>query len=380
MTRRFSPNTGAVRALCTRLGIEHPIIQGPMGGGASTPELAAAVCNAGGLGSLACSYFKPEQIREGIAAIRRRTDRPFNVNLFAGGYAAPEPGFDPLPVLGVLSKHHAALGLPEPIPLPSPPNPFGEQLEAILEARVPIFSFTFGIPAPEDLARLRRQGVTILGAATTVAEARLLVDAGVDAVVAQGSEAGAHRGTFAVPFEAGMIGTIALVPLVVAAVGGAVPVVASGGIMDGRGIVAACALGAGGVQMGTAFLATDEAGVPEVHKKLLLSASETRTSLTRAFSGRPARGIRNALMTDIEELGAASIPPFPLQNALTRPLRTAAALKEDAERLSLWAGQGARMARRVSAARLVALLAEEIEETLRDMGTPQTVTASMPPT
>ncbi|MFI5400845.1 MAG: NAD(P)H-dependent flavin oxidoreductase, partial [SAR324 cluster bacterium] len=360
MTRRFSPNTGAVRALCTRLGIEHPIVQGPMGGGASTPEMAAAVCNAGGLGSLACAYLTPDQIRDGIAAIRRRTDRPFNVNLFAGGYTEPMPGFDPQPVLGVLRKHHAALGLPDPTLVPSPPNPFGRQLEAILDAHVSIFSFTFGIPAPQDLQRLRRQGVTILGTATTVAEARLLVDAGVDVVIAQGSEAGAHRGTFAVPFDAGMIGTIALVPLVVAAVGPAVPVVASGGIMDGRGIVAACALGAGGVQMGTAFLATDEAGVPEVHKKLLLSASETQTALTRAFSGRPARGIRNGFMTDMEELGDAAIPAFPLQNALTRPLRTAAAKQEDAERLSLWAGQGARMARRVSAGRLVALMTEEI--------------------
>jgi nitronate monooxygenase len=357
----------ATEALCAKLGIVHPIIQAPMGGGGSTPALAAAVANAGGLGSLAAAYLTRAQIGEAASEIRRRTNKPFNVNLFAGGWSATQgEGFDPAPMLAIMRRHHDALGLPPPAaPAPSA-DPFPAQFEAVLAARVPIFSFTFGIPAPAMMERLKAQGTTILGTATTVEEARRLAASGVDAIVTQGSEAGAHRGTFAGPFEAALIGGLALVPQIVDAVPG-IPVIASGGIMDGRGIIAARALGAAAVQMGTAFLACDEAGIPEVYKAALTSASEDATKITRAFSGRPARGIVNTFMKDAEQDGGAAILPYPLQNALTRPMRNEAAKAGDAERLSLWAGQGARLARRLPAAELVRRLVAESEATLRGL-------------
>jgi nitronate monooxygenase len=204
----------------------------------------------------------------------------------------------------------------------------------------------------------------LIGTATTVEEALALEQGGVDAIVTQGSEAGGHRSTFSGPFDTGMVGILALVPQVVDAV--TVPVIASGGIMDGRGIAAALALGASAVQMGTAFLTCDEAGIPNTYKDAILRAREQETRLTRAFSGRPARGIVNRFMTEIERADApAAILPFPLQNALTRPLRNAAARQGRVDYLSLWAGQGVRLARRQPAATLIARLAHETETVVR---------------
>jgi nitronate monooxygenase len=196
-----------------------------------------------------------------------------------------------------------------------------------------------------------------------VEEAIALERAGADAVVAQGSEAGAHRGTFAGDFDAAMIGTVALVPQVADAV--RIPVVASGGIMDGRGLAAALALGAAAVQLGTAFLTCDEAGIPEAYKRTILDAREDGTRLTRAFSGRPARGVVNRFMREVERGDADAILPYPLQNVLTRSLRNAAAAQGRSEFLSLWAGQGVRLARREKAADLVARLASEAESVVR---------------
>ena len=347
----------------TLVGLRHAIVQAPMAGGATTPELVAAVSNAGALGSLGAAYLAPHAIRDAIASVRGLTDRPFNVNLFApveGGDPSAAAGVEPM--LRIVAEHHAVLGLDPPTLPGDAPYGFEDQLEAVFEARVPVFSFTFGIPDRHALDRVRASGALVLGTATTVEEARLLLDAGVDAIVAQGSEAGANRGTFAAPFERSMIGTLALVPQVVDAVGD-VPVVASGGIMDGRGITAARALGAAAVQMGTAFLATDESGVPEAHKRALASAREDQVLVTRAFSGRPARGIENAFMRAVHESGVA-VPPYPLQNALTRAMRTEAARIDDAERLSLWAGQGVRLVRRLPAAELVELLVREERDAL----------------
>ena len=322
------------------LGIQHPIIQAPLAA-ADTPELVAAVSNAGGLGMLGAAYLTPDDIAGTVAAIRRLTDQPFGVNLFAGGRQSRATA-DPARALAILQPFYDELGLAAPtIPEPTA-DPFGAQVEAVLALHVPVFSFTFGIPAPAILAELRRRGIAVLGTATTVTEAAMLADAGVDAIVAQGSEAGAHRGTFAAPFEAAMIGTIALVPQVVDAV--RVPVIASGGIMDGRGIVAAQALGASAVQMGTAFLTCPESGIPAVYKAAIRTVQGEGTALTRAFSGRPARGIVNAFMR--AWLGnEEAILPFPLQNGATRPLRTAAARRGDARFLSLWCGQAGGLAR-----------------------------------
>lgn len=351
-----------VKTFCARLGVAHPIIQAPMAGGATTPELVAAVSNAGGLGFIGAAYLTPQALRDAIAAVRARTDGPFGVNLFAGGYEEAERSVDPQPMLAVIARHHAALGLPEPVAPALAPDPFPAQLEVVIETGVPVFSVTFGLPEVADIERLHARGALVLGTATTVEEARRLAAAGVDGVIAQGSEAGAHRGTFAAPFEMAMTGTLALVPQIVDAVGG-LPVIAAGGIMDGRGIVAAEALGAAAVQMGTAFLTSDEAGIPDAYKDRLRHASEDSTKLTRAFSGRPARGVVNAFMREAEETGA--ILPYPLQNDLTRPMRAAAGKAGDTERLSLWAGQGVRLARRLPAADLVRRLAAEAEAVRR---------------
>jgi uncharacterized damage-inducible protein DinB len=224
-----------------------------------------------------------------------------------------------------------------------------------------MFSFAFGVLPPNAIQQIKKRNLFLAGTATTVNEAKALVEAGVDAVVAQGSEAGGHRSTFGTPFEAGMIGLISLVPQIVDAV--SVPVIASGGIMDGRGIAAAFALGASAVQMGTAFLTCDESGVANAYKDAILRSSEDQTRITRAFSGRPARGIRNRVLADYEDR-EDSILPFPLQNSLTRPLRSEATKQNRAEFLSLWAGQGTRLARRLQAAELVAQLEGELKNAL----------------
>lgn len=347
----------AQNALINRLGIRNPVIQGPMGGGPSTPELVAAVSNAGGLGSLGAAYLKPGEITETIRRIKSLTSKPFNVNLFAGGYET-KARRDPQPMLDVLAEIHAALGLPAPVAQRLPPDPFPEQLEAVLDAGAPIFSFTFGIPSADAMARLKARGITIIGTATTVEEARMLAEAGVDAIAAQGAEAGAHRGTFAGSFEASMIPLADLVRGIRGAV--SLPAIACGGIMDGRDLTTALRLGASAVALGTAFLACPECGAPQAHKQAVLAAREDTTVITRAFSGRPARGLANAFIAKLagrEDI----ILPYPLQNILTRAMRGAAASRGDARFLSLWAGTGVARARALPAGELVARLLDEID-------------------
>src|SRR5580765_1632016 len=353
-------------ALTTRLGLAHPIIQAPLAGGADTPALVAAVCDAGALGSIGATYLTPQQIAETCAAVRSKTHRPFGINLFVPDAPLPGP-VDPAAAVAHVAAYFEELGLPRPQPPAPSARDFDAQLDAALEGGASVFSFTFGMLPARARDKVKARGLMIGGTATTVDEAIALERAGIDFVVAQGSEAGGHRGTFAGPadyaaFEAGMIGTLALVPQIVDAV--RVPVVASGGVMDGRGIAAILALGAAAAQLGTAFLTCEEAGIPDAYKQALLDAHEDQTRITRAFSGRPARGIVNRFMREFEVPWWPhhfSVLPFPLQNALTRPLRTAAAKQGRAEFLSLWAGQGVRMARRMKAADLVAALARETE-------------------
>lgn len=337
------------------LGIEHPIVQAPMGGANATPPaLVAAVGEAGALGFVGAPYMSPDEIAATCREVRALTRRPFGINLFAP--VASTPLADTAPALKAIAPYHAELGLPAPTP-PAPATwGFDHQLAAALECGASVFSFTFGLLPPYAMDAVKARGLFVIGTATTVEEAVALERSGVDAVVAQGSEAGAHRGTFASPFEVAMVGTMALVPQVVDAV--RVPVLASGGVMDGRGIVAALALGASAVQMGTAFLTCDECGVADAWKDAVVRAQAHETRLTRAFSGRPARGIVNRMMTEVEAAPGA-ILPYPYQNGLTRPLRTAAAQAGRAELLSLWAGQGASLARREPAAALVGRLVEE---------------------
>ena len=345
--------------LMRHVGMAHPIIQAPMAGGGDTPELVAVVSNSGALGFIGAAYLTPEQIESAAAEVRARTSRPFGINLFAPT-AAVDPPSIPKAMIARLGPYFAELGLPLPNSASSQVPRFDEQLAASLECGVSCFSFTFGLLPADAVERIKARKVFLIGTATTVEEAVQLEKSGVDAIVAQGSEAGGHRGTFATDFAQGMVGAISLVPQVVDAV--RLPVIASGGIMDGRGIVAALMLGAQAVQMGTAFLTCHEAGVPDVYKQAILNAREDQTRITRAFSGRPARGIINRFMTEMEQDGGGSIPQFPIQNALTRPLRTAAAKQGRAEFLSLWAGQAAKLARRQSTSELIERLAREMEE------------------
>ncbi len=347
----------ARRGFLERLGIAHPIIQAPMGGGPSTPELVAAVSNAGGLGSLGAPYLTAEQITDAIGKIRALTDKPFGVNLFAGAYST-ENNKDPAPMLGLLGEIHATLDLPPPVLPVLPPDPFPAQLAAVLEARPAVFSFTFGIPDAPALARLKAADIAVVGSATTVEEARLLEDAGVDGIMAQGAEAGAHRGSFARTFEASMVPTSDLVRGIVASV--SVPVTAAGGLMDGADIAAVLRLGAAAAALGTAFLVCPESGAPAAHRQAVLTARSDTTVITRAFSGRPARGLDNVFIARLAG-NEDQILPYPLQNALTRAMRTAAAKRGNAGFLSLWAGQGVAKSRALPAAELVARLVAEID-------------------
>jgi nitronate monooxygenase len=345
--------------------VQHPVIQAPLAGGGDTPELVSAVSNAGGLGFIGAAYLSPEQIALSAREVKSKTSRPFGINLFApmtptSASASPEAA------MRRVAPYFSELGLPAPSLPAGPSITFSDQLAAALETGASVFSFTFGPLPKEAMQALKQKKLFVMGTATTVNEAIELEKSGVDAVVAQGSEAGGHRGTFQGDFSASMIGTISLVPQIVDAV--RVPVIASGGIMDGRGIAAALALGACAVQMGTAFLTCKESGVPDAYREAILNAMEDQTRLTRAFSGRPARGIVNRFMTEVESGdGDEAILQFPLQNMLTRPLRTAAAKNGRAEFLSLWAGQGVRMARRQSAAELVARLVRETESAIRGL-------------
>ena len=343
------------------LKFQHPIIQAPLAGGGDTPELVAAVCNAGCLGFIGAAYLAPEKIAQAAATVRVKTQRPFGINLFA---PLPNANLPPNPerALQRLAPFFSELNLPPPALPESPHNSFSDQLSACLEIGASVFSFTFGVLPVDAMTAIKQRGMFVMGTATTVEEGVLLEKAGVDAVVAQGSEAGGHRGTFQTDFSSGMIGTMALVPQMVDAV--SVPVIASGGIMDGRGVAAALTLGAAAVQMGTAFLTCEEAGVPDVYKQAILNAHEDKTRITRAFSGRPARGIANRLMTSIESDSDGEILPFPYQNAVTRPLRTAAAKQGRAEFLSLWAGQGVRLAKRLPAAELLARIVAETDQAI----------------
>jgi len=356
-------------ALATRLtralGLAYPIVQAPMAGGMTTPALVAAVSNAGGLGSFAAATVAPDAIRAQVAAIRAATDKPFLVNLFvlpATVADASEVAFAD----AQLAKYRREVGLDENAPAPAKwAEDFEAQFETVLDLAPPVFSSTFGAIGNRKTAALKARGVFVVGTATNVAEAKILQEQGVDAIWAQGGEAGGHRGTFVGRFEDSLIGTVALVPQIVDAV--AIPVIAAGGIMDGRGLAAALALGASACGMGTAFLLADEAGTGKVQRAAFAHAAETPTSVTRAFSGRPARGFRNRYIDDMAP-HADRMPGYPVTNALTTPLRARAAEQGKADLMAMWAGQGAQLAKPQAASDLVRETAAAAEAVLAKLG------------
>jgi nitronate monooxygenase len=343
------------------LGIHCPIIQAPMAGGPTTPRLVAAVSNAGGLGTLAGGMSSPEVIERDIAEIRRLTDRPFAVNLFV--LEAPHPSAELVAkATRLLDPFRHELGLAPEAELTGFCEDFSAQLKIVLKARPALASFTFGILTGAQIAALHGVGTLVCGTATTVAEAVAWEAAGADFVCAQGAEAGAHRGTFLGDFEASLVGTMALVPQMVDAV--RLPVIAAGGIMDGRGVAAAHVLGAAGVQMGTAFMLCPEAGTSAPWRHALRRAKDDQTLVSRVYSGKHARGLVNDFMRRMR-LREDEIPPYPIQNALTRGIRGAATEANRPEFLSLWAGQAASMCREMPASELVSVL---VSETLAALG------------
>ena len=338
-------------SLLQRLGIALPIIQGPMTG-SDTPALAAAVSAAGGLGMLGCGMRSPAAMAEAAAAVRQQTDRPFGMNLFV--QATPNP--DEATVQAAMERLaplYAELGLQPQRPTQWCED-FAAQFEVLVALRPAVASFTFGILDAAQVARLHAAGCLVVGTATTVAEARAWAQVGADVVCASGTEAGGHRGTFLGDFTASQVGTLALVPQCVDAVD--IPVIAAGGIMDGRGIAAAQALGAQAVQMGTAFLACPESGIGPAYRQALAQAQDTDTRLTRVFSGRPARGIVNRVMRELGTMSPAA-PAFPLATAAMAPLRAHAEQRGSGDFSPLWAGQNASGCQAVGAAELTRALA-----------------------
>jgi nitronate monooxygenase len=328
--------------LTKTLGIEYPLIQGPFGG-LPSQKLTAAVSNFGGLGSFGAHSLAPEAIGAAIADIRAMTSKPFAINLWVSmedqrARTSDESAFNRslAPLLPYLAELHA----PRPAYAPFSPMRFEDQVRVLLDARVPAFSFIFGIPPADVLAECRDKGIVTIGTATTPEEGVALQRAGVDAIVASGFEAGGHRGSFLRAPEDSLVGTVSLVPQIVDLVG--VPVIAAGGIGDARGVIAAFALGAEAVQIGTAFLGCAESGASRVHREALLAPTSGHTALTRGFTGRLARGIANTLMAELNAPGT-DILPYPLQRSLVRNMLVPAEAAGRADLLALWAGQSARL-------------------------------------
>jgi nitronate monooxygenase len=336
----------------------YPIIQGPMAGGPSTPELVAAVSNAGAIGSLAASLLSPETIIQQVARIRSLTTQPFILNFFIQATPSPSEA-EVAQAVELLKPIWSGLGWED---LPRPASwcqDFDAQFETLLALQPAAASFTFGILSKEQVARLHAAGILVIGTVTTVAEGLAWQDIGADAVIASGIESGGHRGTFIGRQEDATLPSKQLWPAVAHAL--AIPVIAAGGIMDGADIRDALALGTVAVQMGTAFLVTDEAGTHPVHRARVLAGQPQMTRLTRSFSGRYARGIENRFMRAMAAV-ENQFPPYPVQNALTGPIRAAAAGHQDPELMSLWAGTGFHRARAMPAAELVRTLFHEMQQ------------------
>ena len=320
------------------LGLSAPIIQAPMAG-VQNHRLAAAVCQAGGLGSLPAAMLGPDALQSELTALRALTDRPFNVNFFCHTPPVPDAEREAR-WQQALAPYYLELGL-DLSAIPAGPGrvPFNaEAAEVLAPFRPAVVSFHFGLPSPELIAQVKRWGSLVLSSATTVAEALWLQAHGADAVIAQGLEAGGHRGMFLSDDLSTQVGTLALLPQIVQAV--SVPVIAAGGIADAAGIAATRALGASGVQIGTGYLCSEEATTSALHRAALQSEAAQLTALTTVFTGRPARGIVNRLMHELGPLPAEA-PAFPLATAAVAPLRAAAEARQCSDFTPLWAGQNA---------------------------------------
>jgi nitronate monooxygenase len=339
------------------LGIDLPILQAPMAG-AHGSALTIAVSNAGGLGSLGCAMLTPDGIRAELTAIRAKTSKPFNVNFFCHTPPAPDAQRE-AQWRAMLTPYYNEYGIdPQSIPAGPGRTPFSaEAADVLSEFKPAVVSFHFGLPPAHLVARAKALGAKIFGSATTVDEALWLEAHGVDAIIAQGVEAGGHRGIFLSDDLTTQVGTFALLPQIVRAV--KLPVIAAGGIADARGVAAAMALGAAGVQCGTAYLLCPETTISAIHRAALKSAATRHTALTNIFTGRPARGIMNRVMKELGSMNSAA-PAFPLATSAIAPLRAKAEAQGSGDFSPLWSGQNATGCREVPAAQLTHDLAAEL--------------------
>jgi len=347
--------------LTAKLGIDYPVIQGPLGG-LSSQRLTAGVSNFGGLGSFAAHGLSPGAIKDVIAEIRSLTSKPFAMNLWVsmedeGARTSDENAFNRS--LAPLAVHIAALGAPRPEYQPYSWIRFEDQARVLLDEKIPVFSFIYGIPPQEILNECRAKHIVTIGTATTPDEGAALQEAGVDAVVASGFEAGGHRGSFLRAAGDSLMGTLSLVPQIADVVN--VPVIAAGGIADVRGVVAALALGAEAVQMGTVFLACEESGASVLHRQALRGKKAGHTALTKGFTGRLARGIHNRLLEELNQEGTA-ILPYPLQRRLVRNIAIPAEAAGRSDLLPLWAGQSANLSTCTDVLAFLTSLVEEVSE------------------
>lgn len=349
------------RRLLDLIGTEHPLVLAPMAG-PGTVALAIAVSQAGGLGSLPCAMMSAEQTHADLAAIKKATDKPFNANFFCHTPVAPDPAANAR-WQQRLAAYFIELGLDPAAPLAGASrNPFGEETCRVVEdIRPKVVSFHFGLPHQGFIERLKRAGCVILSSATTVAEARWLEAHGADAIIAQGYEAGGHRGMFLSDDLNTQVGTFALVPQIVDAV--KVPVIATGGVGDGRGFAAALVLGASGVQVGTAYLFTPEAKVGPAYRSVLDTAGPTPTAVTNVMTGKPARGLVNRIIAEVGPI-SPDTPAFPGASAAVTTLRAAAEAKGSSDFTSCWSGQAASLARPMPAGDLTRALVAQCRKHL----------------
>lgn len=345
------------------LKVEYPIIQAPMAGGITTSKLVAEVSNSGGLGMIGGGYMTPIQMREQIKEIKQLTSNPFGINLFV-------PSAFKVKENEIKSANHVLNSIRQQLNLQPKDNfdipkfndvfeTFIEQIKVVIEEKVPICSFTFGIPSKEVIAELKQSNITLMGTATTVRESVENERAGMDIVVVQGGEAGGHRGSFIDGKQESLVGLMSLIPQVVDTIN--IPVIAAGGIMDGRGLMASICLGAKGVQMGTAFLTCIESGAHKVYKEAILNANEDQSVLTRSFSGKWARGIKNKFILEMQN-HEALLPDFPIQNTLTQDIRKTSSTQNNPDFMSLWSGQSPRLAKSQTVESLIKNIVEEVKK------------------
>lgn len=344
--------------LTDQLSIVYPIVQAGMAG-STTPELVAAISNEGGLGTIGAGYMTLDNLRDEIKAIRNLTNKSFAVNLFV-----PEDirynDSDIEKMQKELKPYYDKYDLKTADVKAHSEQTFLDKIQLLMDMEVPVASFTFGIPSQSWINELKKKGIITIGTASSVEEARMIEQSGLDMVVAQGYEAGGHKGAFT---KTRSIGTMALIPQIVDSV--SIPVIAAGGIMDARGILASLMLGASGVQMGTAFLTTHESKAPNVHKEAIIHAQPEDTTVTKVFSGKSARGIENNFINDLEA-SVVNILPYPLQNDLTTSIRQSAAKNGDTGLLHMWCGQAPTLAKKVNAQGLFREIVAHIDQLILD--------------